>query len=217
MKKTFKTLCMFLFIITIGVINGGSAGAENVPASIARPSDTDYVDSIPKVQDLVKQKWADQKPEWQNYSGKSTETNKENKTSTSEQSKGSATSGNVEKYVGAKSLSNNFGVNCSGGNIFDQLGCRAGVIGRGLQSTGYIIAGFGLLAFSLAALFGKVKWNVFVTIMFSCFVLSMMVFVINTFTSQGNSAWIAGIQKTDLGNNASVPGDTDKVKVSQSQ
>lgn len=217
MKKTFKTLCMFLFIITIGVINGGSAGAQNVPASIARPSDTDYVDSIPKVQDLVKQKWADQTPEWQNYSGKSTEKNKENKTSTSEQPKGSATSGNVA-YSGAKSLGNDFGLGgCGSGNIFDQLGCRAGVIGRGLQSTGYIIAGFGLLAFSLAALFGKVKWNVFVTIMFSCFVLSMMVFVINTFTREGNSAWIAGIHKTDPGNNASVPGDTDKVKVSQSQ
>ena len=131
--------------------------------------------------------------------------------------KGSATSGNVKEYVGAKSLSNNFSVNCSGGNIFDQLGCRAGAIGRGLQSVGYIIAGFGLLAFSLAALFGKVKWNVFVTIMFSCFVLSMMVFVINTFTSEGNSAWIAGIQKTGQGNNASVPGDTDKVPVKKSQ
>ena len=148
-----------------------------------------------------------------NDSGKSKTDGKD----ASEQKTGSSTSGNVEKYVGAKSLSNNFGVNCSGGNIFDQLGCRAGAIGRGLQSVGYIIAGFGLLAFSLAALFGKVKWNVFVTIMFSCFVLSMMVFVINTFTSQGNSAWIAGIQKTDIGNNASVPGDTDKVKVSQSQ
>ena len=111
-------------------------------------------------------------------------------------SQGSATSGKVA-YTGPSSLTAEYYYGCnSGGNIFQQLACRAGQIGLGLRSVGYIIAGFGLLVFSFAALFGKVKWNVFATIMFSVFLLSMTFFVINTFTKDGNSAWIAGIAPT---------------------
>ena len=116
-----------------------------------------------------------------------------------EEKKGSATSGKVA-YTGPSSLTAEYYYGCnSGGNIFQQLACRAGQIGLGLRSVGYIIAGFGLLVFSFAALFGKVKWNVFATIMFSVFLLSMTFYVINTFTDDkefGNSKWIAGIAPT---------------------
>ena len=112
---------------------------------------------------------------------------------------GSATSGKVA-YTGPSSLTAEYYYGCnSGGNIFQQLACRAGQIGLGLRSVGYIIAGFGLLVFSFAALFGKVKWNVFATIMFSVFLLSMTFYVINTFTDDkefGNSKWIAGVAPT---------------------
>jgi hypothetical protein len=113
-----------------------------------------------------------------------------------DEKKGSATSGNVA-YTGPNSLTGEYYYGCNtGGNIFQQLACRAGRIGLGLRSVGYIIAGFGLLVFSFAALFGKVKWNVFATIMFSVFLLSMTFYVINTFARNGNSAWIAGIAPT---------------------
>ena len=111
--------------------------------------------------------------------------------------KGKTTSGNVEKssFFGASNLGDDYGMgNCAGGNIFQQLACRAGVIGSGLKSVAYMIAGFGLIVFSFAAIFGKVKWPLFATIMFSCFLLSATVFVINMMTDKGDASWIGGIK-----------------------
>ena len=111
--------------------------------------------------------------------------------------KGKTTSGNVEKssFFGASNLGDDYGMgNCAGGNIFQQLACRAAVIGDGLKTVGYMIAGFGLIVFSFAAIFGKVKWPLFATIMFSCFLLSATVFVINMMTDKGDASWIGGIK-----------------------
>ena len=111
--------------------------------------------------------------------------------------KGKTTSGNVEKssFVGASNLSDDYGMgDCGSGNIFQQLACRAGVIGSGLKTVGYMIAGFGLIVFSFAAIFGKVKWPLFATIMFSCFLLSATVFVVNMMTDKGDAGWIGGIK-----------------------
>lgn len=184
------------------------------PASIARPQQNIGAEAMAKVNEKMAQIKEDvaKGHDWQTQSveGKK-EPTKEDKT---EENKGSATSGNVA-YTGPSSLTGDYGCN-TGGNIFQQLACRAGRIGLGLRSVGYIIAGFGLLVFSLSALFGKVKWNVFVTIMFSVFLLSMTFYVINTFTGDkiyGNSKWIAGIQVTDIPSadtiNSNVQ-DTDK-------
>ena len=110
---------------------------------------------------------------------------------------GKTTSGNVEKssFVGASNLGDDYGMgNCGSGNIFQQLACRAGIIGSGLKTVGYMIAGFGLIVFSFAAIFGKVKWPLFATIMFSCFLLSATVFVVNMMTDKGDSSWIGGIK-----------------------
>ena len=111
--------------------------------------------------------------------------------------KGKITSGNVEKssFIGTSSLGDDYGMgDCGSGNIFQQLACRAGVIGSGLKTVGYMIAGFGLIVFSFAAIFGKVKWPLFATIMFSCFLLSATVFVVNMMTKNGDSSWIGGIK-----------------------
>ena len=111
--------------------------------------------------------------------------------------KGKTTSGNVEKssFFGASNLGDDYGMgNCAGGNIFQQLACRAAVIGDGLKTVGYMIAGFGLIVFSFAAIFGKVKWPLFATIMFSCFLLSATVFVVNMMTDKGDASWIGGIK-----------------------
>lgn len=180
------------------------SGENQPPSNIARPSDTDYVDKTTDMMNQVKENVAGGH-NWSGYAGQSVN-NKESNTET--QSQGSATSGNVAKYVGASDLGMDYGMrDCTAGNIFQQLGCRAGVVGRGLQSVGYLIAGFGLLTFSLAAVFGKVKWPVFVTIMFSVFLLSMTIYVINTFTKSGNANWIAfeQIKSTGMGNSIAVP------------
>ncbi|MBR1756025.1 MAG: hypothetical protein IJ738_00440 [Alphaproteobacteria bacterium] len=111
--------------------------------------------------------------------------------------RGSTVSGNVEKssFVGASNLGDDYGMgDCGSGNIFQQLACRAGIIGSGLKTVGYMIAGFGLIVFSFAAIFGKVKWPLFATIMFSCFLLSATVFVINMMTDKGDASWIGGIK-----------------------
>ena len=120
---------------------------------------------------------------------------------------GSTVSGNVEKssFVGASSLDNDYGMgNCGSGNIFEQLACRAGVIGSGLKTVGYMIAGFGLIVFSFAAIFGKVKWPLFATIMFSCFLLSATIFVINMMTKSGDASWIGGIKSNGSNYTADV-------------
>lgn len=109
---------------------------------------------------------------------------------------GSTTSGyvsNVEDV--AQGIDNDFGMGiCKEGSIFKQLACRAGYIGDGLRKVAYIIAGLALIVFSFAAIFGKVKWPVFCTIVFCCFLLSVVVFVVNTMTAKENSAaWIGGI------------------------
>ena len=117
-------------------------------------------------------------------------------TNATEQTIGSTQSGYVSQVEDvAQGIDNDFGMGiCKEGSIFKQLACRAGFIGNGLRKVAYIIAGFALIVFSFAAIFGKVKWPVFCTIMFCCFLLSVMVFVVNTMTDKKDSAaWIGGI------------------------
>lgn len=242
MKKYLIRLCAFLFIFAMGLTAYGDAWAQPMlggydfsgfggsksnsndnndqpPPSIARPSDTDYVDKTTDIMNNIKDNVA-KGHDWSGYAGQSVNNSGSSENSAA-QSTGSATSGNVEKYVGSSSLGDDYGyVGCGSGNIFQQLACRAGVIGRGLQSVGYIIAGFGLIVFSFAAIFGKVKWNVFATIMFSVFLLSMTVYVINTFTKTGDSSWIGGIKSTGYSSSENLQanvGNVDKVNVSQNQ
>ena len=134
---------------------------------------------------------------------------------------GKTTSGNVEKssFVGSSNLSSEYygSGSCGGGNIFQQLACRAGTIGSGLKTAGYMIAGFGLIVFSFAAIFGKVKWPLFATIMFSCFLLSATVFVVNMMTKNGDASWIGGIKSSgfDYNSTTTPQGNVDKVAVTK--
>ena len=133
---------------------------------------------------------------------------------------GKTTSGNVEKssFVGASNLGDDYGMgDCGSGNIFQQLACRAGVIGSGLKTVGYMIAGFGLIVFSFAAIFGKVKWPLFATIAFSCFLLSATVFVVNMMTKNGDASWIGGIKSGgfDYSSTAMPKGNVDEVAVTK--
>ena len=133
------------------------------------------------------------------------------------QQTGSTTSGKVE-FTGATGLDDSYGVGgCGSGNIFQQLACRAGVIGSGLKTVGYMIAGFGLIVFSFMAIFGKVKWPVFCTIMFCCFLLSATVFVVNMMTKSGDASWIGGIEAGNISASATdqPKGNADANEVSK--
>lgn len=150
----------------------------------------------------------------------STKQSTDGETAAMQSETGKTTSGNVEKsnFVGASRLSDDYGMgNCGSGNIFQQLACRAGVIGSGLKTVGYMIAGFGLIVFSFAAIFGKVKWPLFATIMFSCFLLSATVFVVNMMTKSGDASWIGGIKSGgfDYSSTAMPQGNVDEVAVTK--
>lgn len=59
-------------------------------------------------------------------------------------------------------------------DVFDELALRAGNLGNNLQKVGYIIAGLGLIAFAVAAMFNKISWKTFAYIAMSTFFLTAM-------------------------------------------
>ncbi len=71
--------------------------------------------------------------------------------------------------------------------IWTKLADKASLIGAGLQRSGFIIAGLGLVVFSFMAIFNKISWKNLAYIMVSCFVLSGMVGLINYFSKKGDS------------------------------
>jgi len=74
--------------------------------------------------------------------------------------------------------------------IWTKLANKASLIGGGLQRSGFIIAGLGLIVFSFMAIFNKISWKNLAYIMLSCFVLTAMVALINYFSQdpKGNPA-----------------------------
>lgn len=71
----------------------------------------------------------------------------------------------------------------SGDVIWDKLAGKASKIGGGLQRSGFIIGGIGLIFFSFMAIFNKISWKNLAYIMLSCFVLSAMVALVNYFSA----------------------------------
>lgn len=68
--------------------------------------------------------------------------------------------------------------------IWTKLASKASAIGGGLQRSGFIIAGLGLVVFSFLAIFNKISWKNLAYIMLSCFVLTAMVALINYFSNK---------------------------------
>lgn len=77
-------------------------------------------------------------------------------------------------------------------DIFDELAGKGENIGSGLKSVGYIIAGFGLIAFSVAAIFNKINWKTLAYIMVSTAILSAIPLVIGTMKGE-DSSWIGDV------------------------
>ncbi|MBQ8481878.1 MAG: hypothetical protein IJ532_05040 [Alphaproteobacteria bacterium] len=72
----------------------------------------------------------------------------------------------------------------SGDAIWTKLAGKASTIGVGLQKSGFIIGGIGLIFFSFMAIFNKISWKNLAYIMLSCFVLSAMVALVNYFSAK---------------------------------
>jgi len=68
------------------------------------------------------------------------------------------------------------------GVIWDKLAGKASKVGVGLQQSGFLIGGIGLIFFSFMAIFNKISWKTLAYIMLSCFVLSAMVGLVNYFS-----------------------------------
>jgi hypothetical protein len=63
-------------------------------------------------------------------------------------------------------------------DVFGDIAGKAGKVAYGLQKSGQIIAGLGLIGFSVAALFNKISWKTLAYIMVSTFILTLMIDVI---------------------------------------
>ncbi len=59
-------------------------------------------------------------------------------------------------------------------DVFARLGTLGGSFGIGLARLGYLIAGLGLIAFTVAAIFNKISWKTLAYIMMSTFILTML-------------------------------------------
>ncbi len=75
----------------------------------------------------------------------------------------------------------------SGDAIWTKLADKASLIGGGLQQSGFLIGGIGLIFFSFMAIFNKISWKTLAYIMLSCFVLSAMVGLVNYFSTADKS------------------------------
>jgi hypothetical protein len=203
MKKYLMVIFASLMLCTVSFVLTDSAWAQGTdPTKLVKDSTIQVPDSLSV---------ANQAKTLGNIPVKTTEIT----------TSGSSTSGNVEKpsFVGSSNLSSEYygADSCGGGNIFQQLACRAGLIGSGLKTVGYMIAGFGLIVFSFMAIFGKVKWPVFATIMFCCFLLSATIFVVNMMTKEGDASWIGGVKAGSISasSTAQPKGNIDANEVSQ--
>jgi hypothetical protein len=78
-------------------------------------------------------------------------------------------------------------------DVFATLAAQAGAVGGRLRQTGYLIAGFGLVAVSLAAIFNKISWKALAYIMLSCFTLTCMTYVVTSFQKGGDTSWVGGV------------------------
>ena len=97
-------------------------------------------------------------------------------------------------------------------DIWDSLSGKADEIGKGLSNIGYIIAGFGLIAFSVAAIFNKISWKTLAYIMISCFILGITTMVVGEIT--GESEFIGYLDYSSSASaNVETPGDAQSVSV----
>lgn len=99
------------------------------------------------------------------------------------------------------------GGGCSSKDPFGLIACRAARTLGDLKVLVYIISGFGLIAFTFGAIFGKISWKHLSQLAFSLFLVAMMSPFIEYFT---------GTDFTKLGYGNFLPVDSNEIMVSGS-
>lgn len=109
-------------------------------------------------------------------------------------------------------------VDCSA-DVFEQLSKLGNSLGTGLARSGYFIAGLGLIAFSVAAIFGKISWKTLAYIMLSTFLLTALLsgVIYNSLQVNGNFYALGEVKFNGVSGNGSAGGDAASVKVTKSQ
>ncbi len=109
-------------------------------------------------------------------------------------------------------------VDCSA-DVFDRLSKLGDSLGTGLAKSGYYIAGLGLIAFSIAAIFGKISWKTLAYIMLSTFILTALLskVIYNSLQVNGNFYALGEVKFNGLSGNGSAGGDAASVPVKKSQ
>lgn len=99
-------------------------------------------------------------------------------------------------------------------DVFDRLKGLGDAMGTGLAKFGYMVAGLGLLAFSVAAIFNKVSWKTLAYIMMSTFIITLLLKgAIHDYLRVGGDT---GVVTNGVGGNATPPGDAQSNSVPKS-
>lgn len=90
-------------------------------------------------------------------------------------------------------------------DVFDRLKDLGNAMGTGLAKFGYMVAGLGLLAFSVAAIFNKVSWKTLAYIMMSTFIITLLLKgYIHDYLRVGGDT---GVVTNGIGGSATPAGD----------
>lgn len=99
-------------------------------------------------------------------------------------------------------------------DVFSNLKGLAERTGDGFIKVGYMVAGIGLLAFAVAAIFNKISWKTLAYIMMSTFILSLLA---SHAISKYIQTDVAVVEKGNgVGGSATPAGDTQSNSVPKS-
>ena len=99
-------------------------------------------------------------------------------------------------------------------DVFDRLKDLGNAMGTGLAKFGYMVAGLGLLAFSVAAIFNKVSWKTLAYIMMSTFIITLLLKgYIHDYLRVGGDT---GVVTNGVGGNATPAGDAQSNNIPKS-
>ncbi|MGD9639488.1 MAG: TrbC/VirB2 family protein [Alphaproteobacteria bacterium] len=79
-------------------------------------------------------------------------------------------------------------------DVFGSVTAKAQEIFQNLKTLVFVLGGFGLIGFSVGAIFGKVQWKWFATLSFGLFIISVADQVVSYITADGS-----GGSSTDSG------------------
>lgn len=100
-------------------------------------------------------------------------------------------------------------------DVFDKLSTLGNSLGVGLAKSGYLIAGLGLIAFSVAAIFNKISWKTLAYIMMSTFILTLLLsgIIYDSLQVGGSFEKLGGTSFNGVSGSTETGQDTTKNKV----